>query len=70
MRRRAKKLFSHAGAVDEKERMKFKVGGLGIGIVRIMNRCGRARVEALVWRHQQMLTSAATCWQLPGFKNC
>ena len=36
MRRRAKKLFSHVGAVDEKERRKFKVGGLGIAIVRIV----------------------------------
>lgn len=35
MRRRAKKLFSQVEAVDEKERRKFKVGGLGIAIVLI-----------------------------------
>ena len=69
-RRRARKLFSHVGAVDEKERRKFKVAGLGIGIIRIMNGSGRTRVEALVRRHQRMLTSTATCWQLPRFKNC
>ena len=36
VRRRAKKLFSHVEAVDEKERRKFNVGGLGIAIVTVV----------------------------------